>query len=236
MFIYSLTHKSSNKIYIGRTNNIKLRLRGHLSKYQLKCKTKKSNWIKHLLSIGFKPEINIIEEVSDNNWESYERYWIAYYRSIYGFDRVMNHTGGGDFCPDSTGRKMSPEELDNMKKRLIGNTNAKGNKGKIVSEDVREKISKTMTGKNTWMLGRKASDETKNKLSMLRIGISRNIETITKVAIANMKLSESSVEDIYEKYWVWGFSQIKLAEIYKVNRETIRKVIKNNYKINIKGL
>lgn len=46
----------------------------------------------------------------------------------------------------------------------------KGNKGKVVSEETKRKISISMKGVNTWQKGRKASEETKAKLRERMLG------------------------------------------------------------------
>lgn len=94
--IYKLFHPLSNKVYIGKTNNIKRRFKKHLSDKDI---TKKTCWIKSLKNkYNDKPSIEIIQNnIIDDDWaNSYEISWIAYYRNNYGFDNILNGSDGGE--------------------------------------------------------------------------------------------------------------------------------------------
>jgi len=96
IYIYTLTNdKDTNDIrYIGKTTNLKNRLRKHLSNYSLKIDTYKNNWIKKELLLGNKILIHSIEEVNENNWQEREIYWIKKYKDL-GYN-LTNTTLGGD--------------------------------------------------------------------------------------------------------------------------------------------
>lgn len=77
-FIYSLTDPRDMIIkYIGKSNNPKKRYYQHFADVRKQYKTKKCNWIRKLISLGFKPILNIIEECDITQWEIRERYWIS---------------------------------------------------------------------------------------------------------------------------------------------------------------
>ena len=57
MYIYKLSHPSSDKIYIGKTSDIKLRLNRHIKENGV---SPKNSWIKNLVDNGLRPEISII--------------------------------------------------------------------------------------------------------------------------------------------------------------------------------
>lgn len=78
--------------YIGKTNNITVRYRRHLK--DVGGDTHRENWIRSLLNDGAKPLFNVIEYVSDNEWEFWEQYWISQYKT-WGFD-LTNLTDGGE--------------------------------------------------------------------------------------------------------------------------------------------
>lgn len=81
--------------YVGKTIDLKTRFRKHLSE---KNKTLKCQWIKGLLSKGLNPIFKIIDEIKPNgDWESAEKNYIAYYKSI--GEAFCNQTIGGESGP-----------------------------------------------------------------------------------------------------------------------------------------
>lgn len=97
--IYSLSSSSNpdNIRYIGKTKNIKDRLRRHIGKYYLNNeKTYKNNWIKSEISNGNKIIIKEIERIEDN-WEEREKYWISHFLNE-GY-KLTNLTKGGEGIP-----------------------------------------------------------------------------------------------------------------------------------------
>lgn len=93
VFIYALLDPDTNEVrYIGKTNNLAKRMRGHCGQ-DLKRASYKSRWIKKLIASGKKPKITVIEECAENNWQVSEKHWIAYYRSIGA--RLTNQLDGG---------------------------------------------------------------------------------------------------------------------------------------------
>ena len=92
MKIYCLKDPITNEIrYIGKTVNLKERLANHIYKSK-SSKTHCASWIKSLISKGFKPIIQEIEECE--NWQEREIYWIEYYKSQGA--SLTNHTIGGE--------------------------------------------------------------------------------------------------------------------------------------------
>lgn len=92
VFIYGLLCPIKNQIrYIGKTNNIVKRLSSHLR--DNRSITHKTNWIKSLKIKGLKPIIEILDEVSECEWQFWEQYYISLYKS-WGF-RLVNGDNGG---------------------------------------------------------------------------------------------------------------------------------------------
>ena len=94
--IYSLSSSSdpNNIRYIGKTENIKDRLRRHIGKYNLNNeKTYKNNWIKSEISKGNKIILKEVERIIDN-WQEREKYWISYFLNE-GY-KLVNTTEGGE--------------------------------------------------------------------------------------------------------------------------------------------
>jgi hypothetical protein len=96
IYIYGLKCPISGEIrYIGKTNDIKRRLRSHIreskkdgNKRYVYC------WIKSLIKETKKPHIEIIDVVDINEWKFWEMYWISQFKA-WGF-KLTNSTNGGD--------------------------------------------------------------------------------------------------------------------------------------------
>lgn len=111
-FIYILIDPVQNTIrYVGKTNNPDERFKNHKNKSRDK-NTHKRNWINKLRSIGFKPEMEIIDEVSVSEWKYWEKFWIGYFKCL-GFD-LVNYTEGGDGL--TFGNQTSFKKGDKSKK------------------------------------------------------------------------------------------------------------------------
>lgn len=91
-YIYTLSNPENfdDVRYIGKTNNLKGRLKRHMSKDHLKDSwTSKNKWLLYLKNI-----------------DDLEKHWIAQFKS-WGF-KLKNETEGGDGF-DWTGRKHKKE-------------------------------------------------------------------------------------------------------------------------------
>jgi hypothetical protein len=94
-FIYTLSDPANGLVrYIGKTNNIKNRLKRHLSNNHLSDSTKKNNWIISLLRNHQLPIIEVVDEVTSEEINFYEIFYISLFKS-WGFD-LLNGTNGGD--------------------------------------------------------------------------------------------------------------------------------------------
>lgn len=132
IYIYILKDPVTKEIkYCGKTHNIKERYIGHLKEKTFK--NEKYYWINELKEKKLKPIIEIIDEVSDEDWDFWEKYWISQLKT-WGFN-LLNKTNGGEFSV--TGFKHSEES-----KRKI----TKAQKGRKLSEEWKQNISKGKTG------------------------------------------------------------------------------------------
>jgi len=151
IFIYYLLDPLTGKIrYVGKTYDPKHRFGAHVRE---NGRSRKSNWVKSLISKGAKPVMEILEEVDDEDsgqWQEAERFWIAFFKSCGA--SLLNHDNGGlngkmmseetkqKLRIASTGRKLSPEVIEKMKASKIAS----------LTPEVREKMS-------AWQRGRKIS-------------------------------------------------------------------------------
>ncbi len=247
MFVYKIFHPSSNKIYIGKTNDLKARFAKHLSN---KRTTKLTSWIKSLKNENFKPIMELIEEVPDIDWQPYEVYWISYYRSIYGFDRVLNHSAGGYFSPYLKGRKQKPESiakmLDTQRKNRLLNPKPKKSpqpkrpsKPKIKKEtkkidpETKEKNrlikSLRFKGSNNPFFGKTHTPEAVEKIKKANIGLKKDPEETRKRIQKLIKITDfNEISDILYQYHILKISKRKIGVKYGVANQTIASVIERH--------
>ena len=221
--IYVLKDPIYNSVrYVGKTIDIKTRIRKHMQTSSLIEKTHKNNWINNLLKLGSKPKIEIIEELKDTfSLNEAEIKWIKYYKDL-GCD-LTNGTIGGD------GGKMSPESIEKGKKtKIINNTNigwwkgkkfseehrknlSEGKKGYIATDKTKAKLSIIHKGLNNWSKGKKLSEETKLKMNKSKIGKPKN----------NNPIYQLDLDGEIIKYWEAPYFAEKEL---KLNRSKIHSV------------
>jgi len=97
VYIYSLNDPTTKEVrYVGKTVNPFNRFWGHIGEAKNKKKgknEKKAEWIRNLLDLGIRPELNILEEVLSDEWEEKEIYWIN--KFIQSKNNLLNITKGG---------------------------------------------------------------------------------------------------------------------------------------------
>ena len=196
-YIYSLSDPNTKEIrYIGQTNNINKRLRGHInSSVNIKNKqynTHKCSWIRKLLQNGYNPIISIIETV--NTLEE------SNIREIYYIDKFTNegvkltNSHGGDVTDFSaeTKEKMSLAKKGKKLEEIVGDEKAKelknyysnritkNNPNKSNNPLVREKISNTLKDyfkdkNNHWAYGKKMSEDMCDNLRQSHLNNPKNV-------------------------------------------------------------
>lgn len=73
IFIYTLSDPRTNEVrYVGQTNNLKVRLQNHLSKWNLAKKKGSSIWLNELVDLGLKPEMKLYIETTESNADAVE--------------------------------------------------------------------------------------------------------------------------------------------------------------------
>jgi hypothetical protein len=172
VFIYSLSDPDTLEVrYIGKANNLKYRYWSHLHEAKNDLRNQhKCNWIKKLLSQDKTPLLEIIEEVSIDNWQESEKYWINQFKT-WGFS-LINKTEGGECGVISENCKIA---LSKSKKRghVKGQfKHSEETKAKIrekralqkVTEEMKRKISESNKGK-------KKSDQHRENISKARKGM-----------------------------------------------------------------
>jgi len=175
IYIYVLLDPRTNEIrYLGKTNNTKERLCGHLcEKGKLGHKYK---WVQQLKKLGLKPIIEILDTVPKEEEEFWERHYISLLKS-WGI-RLTNFTDGGNNPPVIRlfGKdNVFVKNKEVREKILAMNKSRKGKTfielyGEEKAEELKKWKSEKYSGENNPMFGRKQSKETRDKISKKRIG------------------------------------------------------------------
>jgi hypothetical protein len=195
-YIYTLTDPTNGSVrYVGKSDNPEKRLNSHI--YETKTHPERSdhknNWIRSLLFMGVKPTVEIIDEISVDNWEFWELHYYQLYKS-WGFDLTNDsrYIGIGSTALTleqknkipKTRKPFSEETLKRMSEAaktkritpavLAGREKfAKSQKGKVshrkgktLSVEHKAKIKKSMPeNMGVWNKGIKRSDEEKKRKS-----------------------------------------------------------------------
>lgn len=120
VYIYTLEDPRTQEVrYVGKTKNPKGRFHNHCNKLHNE-RSHKRNWINSLKVLGLRPKMRIIEEVEQNEWHFWEKYWIEQFKQ-WGFN-LVNHTLGGDGLTTSNQTSFKkgniPWNKDIIKERL----------------------------------------------------------------------------------------------------------------------
>lgn len=162
-YIYILIDPLTDDVrYCGKTNNIKVRIAGHLK--EKRSNKDKMDWVKNLKSQKVKPKLCVIDEVSDEDWSFWEKYWISQLK-CWGFD-LLNKTNGGE--SGVTGFKHTKEARRKISEKQ---------KGRTMSLEWRKNISLSKKGV-------KFSKKHKLNLSLSHKGnVPSNIEHVYQIDI-----------------------------------------------------
>lgn len=147
--IYKIINKNNDKVYIGRTKQLKRRMIEHRSQYKRPDRTNNSPLYIAMRTEGIKNFYHEIIEETDDFEKSceLEKYYIQYYREKLGTDNVYNYQDGGvggqSHNINGKNNPMYGKHLTEEQKRKISISS----KGKKKPKDFGEKISKALKGK-----------------------------------------------------------------------------------------
>ncbi len=143
--IYALKDPRDGVIrYIGKANDSAKRFKSHM-RDSARRNTPVYKWIRELISLGLKPEIEVIERVSKDSWPEKEKSHIA----KIGLDNLLNVAIGGNqpFCDLDThirnGKRNARLVHDNpLRKKIWALKRSIGQdlKDGYVREDTKEKL------------------------------------------------------------------------------------------------
>ena len=181
IYIYILKDPLSGDVkYCGKTNNIKVRLSGHLK--DKRHNKEKYQWIFDIKSKGLKPILEVIDIVDDDNWDFWEKYWISQLKT-WGFN-LFNKTDGGEYS--ITGFRHTEETKKKISELQLGRT---------LNDEWRKNIS--ISKKDV-----KFSDDHLKNLSLSHIGqLPGNIKSIYQIDINTGDILNefNSITDAYKK-------------------------------------
>jgi group I intron endonuclease len=205
--IYSLADPNTGEIrYIGKSDNLKRRLREHLKNSCL-TKSHRSNWIEGLKSALQKPKIDLIAIVKKDEWQNWECFYINFFKEL-GCP-LTNHTIGGEgnkggkvseetkklMSQNRLGKKHSIETKKLMseagKKRMTPEERQKYSKlltGRKLADSTKQKLSAINSGSNNFFYGKHLTEEHKNNLRKSLVGLKRTEEQRLRISESHKKL------------------------------------------------
>lgn len=168
-FIYGLIDPRTDQLrYVGKANDPTVRRYQHVCASQLNPRTHKNHWVKSLIKDGLKPEMTILEEVSSDDWEEAEVFWIQYMRFL-GCKLVNSVAGGiGGNSPSAETREKigaasrgKPRQFSAEHIDKIGASNRKRAQDPVWRQGVSERMQGNKNG-----LGVRCSEETLARMSV----------------------------------------------------------------------
>lgn len=201
-YIYTLLDPDTDEVrYVGVTKNLKMRFGNHL---HAKTDDHRGHWVQSLLEKNKKPKMVAIEQVSNDEWQEREIYWIEYYRSL-GCN-LVNSAPGGIQSPSTIpeiARKISDALKGKPKSEEHCKKMSQVRKGVVPkrTEQQKQEHLERMTGNtynvgNNHWFGRHHSEESNAKNSESHKGKKPSAKTIEKLRAFNTgrKHTKESIE------------------------------------------
>lgn len=189
--IYEIKNEFNNKRYIGQAADMEQRFRQHkgfLRQGKHSNRYLQAAWNKHgeaafrfrLVNICEEDKLNILEQL-----------WFDTAKPEYNLNHNAASMRGYKHRPETLAKASairkgvklgprSPEVCAKLSAKLIGNTRGRGNKGRVVSDETRARMSKARTGLKLspealvnwgkWRIGKVNSAQTRAKVSASRTG------------------------------------------------------------------
>lgn len=154
------------------------------------------DWIRELLGENLRPILEVLEEATKETWQESEKEWIRQCREL-GIDLLNVHDGGGGL-PSSTNTARKGKKLSKEHREAI----SKGVRGTKRSEETRRRMSEAKKRlyadpeerrkQSERMKGHPVSEETREKLKQANLGKRHTEESKRKVgdAFRGTKLSK----------------------------------------------
>jgi len=263
-FIYALIDPRDNHIrYIGKADDPVYRTffqkhhkGSHVNeaKYS-KLNTHKLNWLRSLLKVDLLPILEILDEVPKNNWQHWEKWWIATEKekiNALNLPKLTNSTEGGDGFLGKHSQKSKNKIRESLKKseKFIESRNKL--KGKIwkMSEESKQKLKIASKLRNAnpeylenWRKatkGKKRTEEQKKRISEgtkknfnwnnFRKGREKCVEINKLKKIEKIKIFEEKFGTLIENYYNQKTPIYQIYKLLKCNKNLTYDYIKKKLK------
>lgn len=200
--IYKISNIINGKVYIGKTKQkLNIRLREHISKLNQNKHYNKflqNSWNKYSESSFLFETIEICDA---NCWQDREIYWISFYKSrdeSFGYNLTTGGEGGGGRTPSENEKELlrirNKERVWTEEARLRQSIVCKKALGNYWTEENRKlqgERSRNYPKRGGWKLSEEAklkiraamkdfkhSQETKDKLKLMRLSTSKGVKCI----------------------------------------------------------
>lgn len=251
-YVYKVTNKINNKIYIGKTNDIKARWKKHIyiAKVGVKSNSRDYQYLHRSINkYGIENfVIEMIEELLTEE-EAFERevFWIKELRSK-NRKNGMNLTNGGEglsgWIPSEEFRLKMSKIVKSQNRKLSKEAKEKLKSihtGKVVSKETKEKISAAARKRfDDPVLGKELRKKMSKSLKGINAGKNHpqygkklSKEAKQHLRLLNQgskspkaKLTEKDVLEIRKKYASGNYTTRELAKMYKVGKSTMHAAIK----------
>lgn len=161
--IYKIVNKINGKLYIGSSTDVYYRISRH--RYALNHKQHDNQYLQNAWNKHGRNSFifEILLFCSKEDLIQKEQQAIDFYQSTW-------KANGYNIC-SVAGNCLGIKRSEETKRKMRGNTNGKGGKGRKHTEETKKKISIAHTGrKSGGMLGKHFSEQTKAKMSIAKIG------------------------------------------------------------------
>lgn len=206
IYIYVLIDPITKKVrYVGKTNNLKKRYRGHLGSAQKKH-SYTQRWINKLLNKGVRPIMRVVDEATDETWESRERHWIAALKRQ-GV-KLTNLTEGGE---GHHGYSPTKKTIALRSKAL---------KGSKLSAEARANQSKGRLGMKFTAEHREHLRQRKHELYKTEHGKALADQYSKAYGVIN----DDQVIEVWRLAWEGNIPQRKIAEMYNIPQSSVSEI------------
>lgn len=215
-YIYALRDPDTKEVrYVGKTNNLERRYQSHLCNSKNRQHIYSYRWIKSLQREGKEPILEVLEEVSEDQWKEREIWWIAEMKRL--DMRLTNSDEGGG---------GGPREWSEESKRKL----ALAHRGSERTAETRARMSASMTGKKKTFnpdiehnQGFKKGNVPHNK------GKPANKEQMMKLATRHRKLTDEQMQEVRALLQEGKLHQYEIAKMFGVSQPLI-SFINKGYK------
>lgn len=213
--IYTLTDPFSGLVrYVGKADNIQIRLNEHIRKSKYK-RTYKDKWVYSIVKQNSLPLIEVVDIVSIEEVAFWENFWIGQFKS-WGFKLTNMATGGiGGNLGELVNQKISNSKKGSKHTEDTKKLLSKIKTGTKHSDETKAKFTEIRKGAGNPMWGKKRPESSKNYQKILQMDLDGNIikEWVgVTIAAKELKISRQAITDVcYGRHkTAGGFKWVKI--------------------------